>query len=106
MGCVLNAPFSADRRLAQALVLDSLAPAVRRLPHPSRAFCEKGGRQNFSHNGTNLSCRQHRHRHCKEGKGSALSGHGNSVAHVQVGSPFAYLSNLLKSKGNWGGTRS
>jgi hypothetical protein len=24
-----------------------LAPAVRRLPHPSRAFCEKSGRQNI-----------------------------------------------------------
>jgi hypothetical protein len=33
--------------------LMSLAPAVRRLPHPSRAFCEKGGRQNVRTNGTN-----------------------------------------------------
>lgn len=33
--------------------LISLAPARRRVPHPSRAFCEKGGRQKCWHNGTN-----------------------------------------------------
>jgi hypothetical protein len=41
-------------------VLISLAPAAQRVPHPTRASCEKGGMQNVHTTDRTISCQQHR----------------------------------------------